>query len=97
MKCETITGEWWYKDLKTGEDLPKYATPIIGLEEEPEILTRWQDHTIEEYKKEITRLNDKINKVIKFIKTNGEIIEAHEPEIIINKVELLNILESEVK
>ena len=28
LYCETITGEWWYKDMKTGEDLPMYSTPI---------------------------------------------------------------------
>lgn len=28
LRCETITGEWWYKDMETGEDLPMYATPI---------------------------------------------------------------------
>lgn len=32
LYCETITGEWWYKDMQTGEDLPKYATPIEGLD-----------------------------------------------------------------
>ena len=28
LMCETLTGEWWYKDMETGEDLPMYATPI---------------------------------------------------------------------
>ena len=28
LRCETLTGEWWYKDMETGEDLPMYATPI---------------------------------------------------------------------
>ena len=28
LYCETLTGEWWYKDMETGEDLPMYATPI---------------------------------------------------------------------
>ena len=26
--CQYITGEWFYKDMKTGEDLPIGATPI---------------------------------------------------------------------
>ena len=28
LRCETLTGEWWYKDMETGEDLSMYATPI---------------------------------------------------------------------
>jgi len=28
LKCETIDGRWWYKDMKTGEDLPMFTTPI---------------------------------------------------------------------
>lgn len=28
LYCETITGEWWYHDFKTGKDLPMYSTPI---------------------------------------------------------------------
>ena len=28
LYCETITGDWWYKDMKTGKDLPLRATPV---------------------------------------------------------------------
>lgn len=28
LECKTLTGEWWYKDLKTGEDLPMYTMPV---------------------------------------------------------------------
>lgn len=28
LRCETLTGEWWHKDMETEEDLPMYATPI---------------------------------------------------------------------
>ena len=33
----------------------------------PEVLTRWQDPTIEEYKKEIDRLNNTINEFDKWL------------------------------
>ena len=33
LKCETLTGEWWYKDMKTGKDLPLFITPIPEREE----------------------------------------------------------------
>lgn len=31
LKCEDLLGNWWYKDLNTGKDLPLSTTPILGL------------------------------------------------------------------
>ena len=49
--------DYLHHDTKTDEPL---QTQI-------ETLTRWQDPTIEEYKKEITRLNNIIEQVIEYI------------------------------
>lgn len=64
LYCETITGEWWYKDMKTGEDLPMYSTPIYRP-------------TIEELNEECSSLynkckylQSKIDKAIEYLVNN---------------------------
>ena len=75
LKCETITGEWWYKDLKTGEDLPLYSTPIRGLEYDEngiETFNRWQDPTINELQQQLDKYKNVINKIKKYCELNKE-------------------------
>ena len=70
LKCETITGEWWYKDLKTGEDLPLYSTPIRGLEYDEngiETFNRWQDPTINELQQQLDKYKNVVDKIKEYI------------------------------
>jgi hypothetical protein len=98
LYCETITGEWWYKDMKTGEDLPMYSTPIYRP-------------TIEELNEECSSLynkckylQSKIDKAVEYIDNNshyfatdtneiGFVIEEEKEEIFCK--ELLDILKED--
>ena len=93
LYCETLTGEWWYKDMETGEDLPMYATPIERKS--------WQD-----LNNECSELN-RICKQLKFqlqqkeniIKEVRECIEKAsylQGNKVLNEKDILEILDKEV-
>ena len=73
LKCETITGEWWYKDMKTGEDLPKYATPIEGLDtvtyNREKVFNEFVENVIDPIE-QCQKLQEKIDKAIEYNNKN---------------------------
>ena len=42
LYCETLTGEWWYMDMETNEELPKFSKPIIRTSEE-ELMQKYEE------------------------------------------------------
>ena len=39
---ETLTGEWWYMDMETNKELPKFSKPIIRTSEE-ELMQKYEE------------------------------------------------------
>ena len=33
LQCQTLNGDWWYKNIKTGEELPFFTQPIPKYKE----------------------------------------------------------------
>lgn len=42
LYCEALTGEWWYIDTETNEELPKFSKPIIRTTEE-ELMQKYEE------------------------------------------------------
>ena len=42
LYCEALTGEWWYMDMETNEELPKFSQPIIRTSEE-ELMQKYEE------------------------------------------------------
>ena len=42
LYCEALTGEWWYMDMETNEELPKFSKPIIRTSEE-ELMQKYEE------------------------------------------------------
>ena len=42
LYCEALTGEWWYMDMETNEELPKFSKPIIRTTEE-ELMQKYEE------------------------------------------------------
>ena len=105
LKCETLTGEWWYKDMLTGEDLPMYSQPIErnDLQEEKQIKEQGNDLLTEKLIEITNKLDDyrtRINKAIEYMKS---IEKEPDADMYIEMGEykeykhLLNILQGEDK
>lgn len=42
LYCENLIGEWWYMDMRTNEELPKFSKPIIRTSEE-ELMQKYEE------------------------------------------------------
>lgn len=93
LRCEMLTGEWWYKDMETGEDLPMYATPIERKS--------WQDLNNEcsELNRICKQLKSQLQQKENQLKDVREYIESYNLEYLheTNEHNLADILEELLK
>ena len=105
LKCEALTGEWWYKDMQTGENLPLFTQPINWVHNDTltfnqeKVFNEFVENVIDpiEQCQELQKEVDKLKKENEFLKLNNPEMNIEHFRVIKENKRKINNLRAENK